>query len=72
MRSRVRHAAAQLQQSEPQVTPRERSIPLRTLGFLGISAAVGVSAQYLPEMATPASLALATFLTLDRVNRQIL
>ncbi|MEV4816197.1 hypothetical protein [Micromonospora tulbaghiae] len=60
-----------MQHSERRGTPRHRTLPLRTLGILAISALVGLGAQHLPDMATSVSLALATFLTLDRVDRQI-
>ncbi|MFC0504249.1 hypothetical protein [Micromonospora costi] len=55
----------------PSGAPQGRTVPLRTLAFALVAAVVGVGAQYLPEMSTPVSLALATFLVLDRVYRQI-
>ncbi|MEU5931146.1 hypothetical protein [Micromonospora sp. NPDC047187] len=59
------------QHKVPNAAPQGRAIPLRTVAFALIAAFVGVGAQYLPEMSTPVSLALATFLVLDRVDRQI-
>ncbi|MFF0467610.1 hypothetical protein ACFYPX_09325 [Micromonospora zamorensis] len=46
-------------------------MPLSTLAYLLVAATVGVGAHHVPNVATPVSLALATFLTLDRVTRQI-
>lgn len=68
--SRVRHAAAP-QHSEPQVGPWGRMVPVRTLFFLVISIAVGFGGHHLPDVANSASLTLATFLTLDRLSRQV-
>jgi hypothetical protein len=50
---------------------RERWIPLSTIYYLAIASGIGTSAHYLPDLAGPVSLGLATFLTLDRVTRQI-
>lgn len=55
----------------PHRAARERMVPLNTIILLGISSCVGVAAHYFPEVATPVSLGLAFFLTLDRVRRQI-
>ncbi|MEV0427874.1 hypothetical protein [Micromonospora sp. NPDC050495] len=51
--------------------PRERTIPLTTVAYLALATGIGAGAHYLPELAGPVSLGLATFLTLDRVTRQI-
>lgn len=51
--------------------PRERTIPLVTVAYLVLATSIGVGAHYLPDLAGPVGLGLATFLTLDRVTRQI-
>ncbi|WP_167493124.1 hypothetical protein [Micromonospora ureilytica] len=46
-------------------------MPVDTVAYLLVAGTVGVGAHHVPDVATPVSLALVTFLTLDRVTRQI-
>ncbi|MFG1660671.1 hypothetical protein ACGFIY_29455 [Micromonospora chersina] len=68
---RVRPYAAEVQHGVPQGAPRGPLVPLFTMVYLLIAVGVGVGAHHFPEVAGPVSLALATFLTLDRVTGQI-
>ncbi|MEV5768640.1 hypothetical protein AB0L34_29300 [Micromonospora sp. NPDC052213] len=64
--SRLRHAA-----ESPHKVPQGRLIPLTTLVYLLISAAVTGAAHQFPEAAVPMSLGLATFLALERLHLSV-
>ncbi|WP_200215533.1 hypothetical protein [Micromonospora coerulea] len=57
--------------SNPQPSSRGRQIPLSTAAYLLIATVVGVTAHQHPDGVAPLSLALATFLTLERLHRSI-
>lgn len=62
---------APLQYVIPTALPRGRQIPLSTAGYLLVAVVVGVAANQYPDVVAPVSLALATFLTLERLHRSI-
>ncbi|RQX13361.1 hypothetical protein DDE19_25820 [Micromonospora ureilytica] len=60
-----------MQHGVSQGASRKRWVPVDTVAYLLVAGTVGVGAHHVPDVATPVSLALVTFLTLDRVTRQI-
>ncbi|SCL43300.1 hypothetical protein GA0070615_6385 [Micromonospora aurantiaca] len=68
--TRLRPYAAEMQHTVLFGSAPGPKVPLVTMLIALVAVGVGVGTHLVPEASTPVGLALATFITLDRLTRQ--